>query len=84
MHKDESRSNYDSRGTRETHESGEELPSKSTKSLFKNWPLMSSILVFCVFGLHDIAYSEVSTLCMFIYVYICECRDQLYTYRLIS
>lgn len=28
-------------------------------SLFKNWPLMSSILVYCVLCLHDTAYSEV-------------------------
>nr|CBX25335.1 hypothetical_protein [Oryza brachyantha] len=26
------------------------------KSLFKNWPLMSSILTYCVFSLHDTAY----------------------------
>lgn len=31
----------------------------SKESLIKNWPLMSSIIVFCVFSLHDMAYSEV-------------------------
>ena len=29
-------------------------------SLLKNWQLMSSIIVYCVFSLHDMAYSEVS------------------------
>jgi hypothetical protein len=29
------------------------------KSLLKNWPLMSSIITYCVFSLHDTAYSEV-------------------------
>uniref|UniRef100_A0A453HQ79 Major facilitator superfamily (MFS) profile domain-containing protein n=1 Tax=Aegilops tauschii subsp. strangulata TaxID=200361 RepID=A0A453HQ79_AEGTS len=28
------------------------------KSLYKNWPLMSSIIAYCVFTLHDTAYSE--------------------------
>ncbi|KAI9157674.1 hypothetical protein LWI28_026113 [Acer negundo] len=31
----------------------------SKKSLLKNWPLMSSIIVYCVFSLHDMAYTEV-------------------------
>lgn len=30
------------------------------ESLLKNWPLMSSIIVYCVFSLHDMAYTEVS------------------------
>jgi len=29
------------------------------KSLLKNWPLMSSIITYCVFSLHDTAYVEV-------------------------
>ena len=29
-------------------------------SLMKNWPLMSSIVVYCVFSLVDMAYTEVS------------------------
>lgn len=33
------------------------LPRK--ENLFKNWPLMSSIIVYCIFSLHDMAYSEV-------------------------
>jgi len=28
-------------------------------SLLKNWPLMSSIITYCVFSLHDTAYVEV-------------------------
>lgn len=31
----------------------------SALSLLKNWPLMSSILLYCVFSLHDMAYTEV-------------------------
>lgn len=31
----------------------------SQQSLLKNWPLMSSIIVYCVFQLHDMAYTEV-------------------------
>ncbi|KAH0860923.1 hypothetical protein HID58_089184 [Brassica napus] len=31
-------------------------------SLLKNWPLMSSILVYCVLCLHDTAYSEIFAL----------------------
>lgn len=34
----------------------------STKSLIKNWPLMSSIIVYCVFSLHDMAYTEVQVI----------------------
>ncbi|RVX05067.1 putative peptide/nitrate transporter [Vitis vinifera] len=30
------------------------------QSLLKNWPLMSSIIVYCVFQLHDMAYAEVN------------------------
>ncbi|KAL5203574.1 hypothetical protein ABZP36_008445 [Zizania latifolia] len=32
------------------------------KSLYKNWPLMSSIVAYCVFTLHDTAYSEIFSL----------------------
>ncbi|KAK4749851.1 hypothetical protein SAY87_027300 [Trapa incisa] len=32
------------------------------KSLLRNWPLMSSITVYCVFQLHDMAYSEIFSL----------------------
>ncbi|PUZ43593.1 hypothetical protein GQ55_8G021400 [Panicum hallii var. hallii] len=32
------------------------------KSLLKNWPLMSSIITYCVFSLHDTAYVEIFSL----------------------
>ncbi|KAL3024361.1 hypothetical protein AAZX31_04G116600 [Glycine max] len=32
------------------------------KSIFRNWPLMSSIIVYCIFSLHDVAYQEVFSL----------------------
>ncbi|KAJ6778977.1 PROTEIN ZINC INDUCED FACILITATOR 1 [Salix koriyanagi] len=34
----------------------------SQKSLLKNWPLISSIIVYCVFQLHDMAYAEIFSL----------------------
>ncbi|XP_070021240.1 protein ZINC INDUCED FACILITATOR-LIKE 1-like isoform X1 [Nicotiana sylvestris] len=34
----------------------------SHKSLLKNWPLVSAIIVYCVFQLHDIAYLEIFSL----------------------
>ncbi|XP_010547293.1 PREDICTED: protein ZINC INDUCED FACILITATOR 1-like [Tarenaya hassleriana] len=34
----------------------------SNGSLLKNWPLMSSIMVYCVLCLHDTAYSEIFAL----------------------
>lgn len=44
----------------------------NTWSLLKNWPLMSSVIVYCIFSLHDMAYSEVNklTFCIYIYIYI--------------
>ncbi|MCL7030715.1 hypothetical protein MKW94_021275 [Papaver nudicaule] len=36
--------------------------SDSDKSLIKNWPLMSSIIVYSIFSLHDMAYAEVSSI----------------------
>ncbi|KAJ4720468.1 protein ZINC INDUCED FACILITATOR-LIKE 1-like [Melia azedarach] len=32
------------------------------KSLIKNWPFMSSIIVYCFFSFHEIAYSEIFSL----------------------
>uniref|UniRef100_A0A0C9S8Z0 TSA: Wollemia nobilis Ref_Wollemi_Transcript_10065_2141 transcribed RNA sequence n=1 Tax=Wollemia nobilis TaxID=56998 RepID=A0A0C9S8Z0_9CONI len=32
------------------------------KSLFRNWPAMASIIIYCVFSLHDMAYSEIFSL----------------------
>ncbi|XP_058108923.1 protein ZINC INDUCED FACILITATOR-LIKE 1-like [Magnolia sinica] len=37
-------------------------PASKDKSLFLNWPLMSSIIVYCVFSLHDMAYTEIFSL----------------------
>jgi hypothetical protein len=33
---------------------------QKNENLFMNWPLMSSIIAYCVFSLHDIAYQEVN------------------------
>ncbi|KAJ4978516.1 hypothetical protein NE237_009296 [Protea cynaroides] len=38
----------------------QEPPSK--ESLLKNWPLMSSLIAYCVFSLHDMAYTEIFSL----------------------
>nr|CAB3459278.1 unnamed protein product [Digitaria exilis] len=47
----------------DSKEKVEESGSLDTKkSLFKNWPLMSSIIVYCVFSFHDMAYTEVFSL----------------------
>ncbi|MCL7026400.1 hypothetical protein MKW94_020057 [Papaver nudicaule] len=35
---------------------------ESKESLWTNWPLMSSIIVYCVFSLHDTAYTEIFSL----------------------
>ncbi|CAN1298524.1 Protein ZINC INDUCED FACILITATOR-LIKE 1 [Linum perenne] len=34
----------------------------SEKSLLRNWPLISSIIVYCIFSLHDMAYTEIFSL----------------------
>ncbi|KAL6540751.1 hypothetical protein OROMI_024634 [Orobanche minor] len=34
----------------------------SRGSLLKNWPLISAIMVYCIFQLHDMAYSEIFSL----------------------
>ncbi|KAG9454962.1 hypothetical protein H6P81_007866 [Aristolochia fimbriata] len=40
----------------------EEKEAPSNESLLKNWPLMSSIIVYCIFSLHDMAYTEIFSL----------------------
>ncbi|MFS7969978.1 putative major facilitator superfamily, MFS transporter superfamily [Helianthus anomalus] len=45
----------------DAHETTEEKDS-NFMSLLKNWPLMSSIIVYCVFSLHDMAYTEIFSL----------------------
>jgi hypothetical protein len=40
---------------------------ESTKNLLKNWQLMSAVILYCVFSLHDTAYLEViSVLCLWV------------------
>ncbi|OWM73577.1 hypothetical protein CDL15_Pgr026676 [Punica granatum] len=36
----------------------EEHKAFSKDSLFRNWPLMSTVIVYCVFSLQEIAYNE--------------------------
>ena len=45
----------------------EERETYRKPNLFKNWALMSTIIVYCVFSLQEIAYSEVSY-CPFSYL----------------
>ncbi|KAK6119176.1 hypothetical protein DH2020_047080 [Rehmannia glutinosa] len=47
-----------------TDEKGAMEGQKTTpkESLFRNWPLMSSIIVYCIFSLHDMAYTEIFSL----------------------
>ncbi|GAU16396.1 hypothetical protein TSUD_117450 [Trifolium subterraneum] len=45
----------------EAFETGSKRKDKD-ENLFLNWPLMSSIVVYCIFSLHDIAYQEVFSL----------------------
>lgn len=69
MHDEERFLSDDSFDAMETAPSGsegiEKRPSNvrgkqsSGESLIRNWPLMSSIIVYCIFSLHDMAYTEV-------------------------
>ncbi|OIT37159.1 PREDICTED: protein ZINC INDUCED FACILITATOR-LIKE 1-like [Nicotiana attenuata] len=43
----------------DTKEGNESIPKEN---LFKNWALMSSIILYCIFALHDMAYSEIFSL----------------------
>uniref|UniRef100_A0A7N0U484 Uncharacterized protein n=1 Tax=Kalanchoe fedtschenkoi TaxID=63787 RepID=A0A7N0U484_KALFE len=36
--------------------------STSGKSILRNWPLMSSIIIYCMFSLHDMAHTEIFSL----------------------
>ncbi|XP_073148717.1 protein ZINC INDUCED FACILITATOR-LIKE 1-like [Henckelia pumila] len=38
------------------------LPLKKRSSILKNWPLLSAIMVYCIFQLHDMAYTEIFSL----------------------
>ncbi|GLT75353.1 hypothetical protein SLA2020_470840 [Shorea laevis] len=48
--------------TKEITEEDEVREPASNESLLKNWPLMSSIIVYCIFSLHDMAYTEIFSL----------------------
>nr|XP_004516549.1 protein ZINC INDUCED FACILITATOR-LIKE 1-like [Cicer arietinum] len=57
----------ESKDDAETLENGSNMVDKEktvqkNENLFMNWPFMSSIIVYCVFSLHDIAYQEVFSL----------------------
>ncbi|PNX93909.1 protein zinc induced facilitator-like 1-like, partial [Trifolium pratense] len=45
-----------------SNEVDKEKTIQNNENLFMNWPLMSSIIAYCVFSLHDIAYQEVFSL----------------------
>ncbi|KAK8552727.1 hypothetical protein V6N12_041304 [Hibiscus sabdariffa] len=65
-HKDTSDDSYDALEAA-THDSNtkeitEKDEGRESASLLRNWPLMSSIIVYCVFSLHDMAYSEIFSL----------------------
>ncbi|KAG9454963.1 hypothetical protein H6P81_007867 [Aristolochia fimbriata] len=51
-----------SAGLKEYIQESEEKEASSNESLLKNWPLMSSIIVYCIFSLHNMAYSEIFSL----------------------
>jgi hypothetical protein len=50
------------------------------ENLFLNWPLMSSIVVYCIFSLHDIAYQEVPYLTKSVYAYLNKCWFDLFSF----
>ncbi|XP_043688441.1 probable peptide/nitrate transporter At3g43790 isoform X2 [Telopea speciosissima] len=43
-------------------ETTEKESSSTDENLLKNWPLMSTIILYCVFSLHDFAFSEIFSL----------------------
>ncbi|GKU91561.1 hypothetical protein SLEP1_g5421 [Rubroshorea leprosula] len=48
--------------TKEITQKDEVRELASNESLLKNWPLMSSIIIYCIFSLHDMAYTEIFSL----------------------
>ncbi|KAJ4970912.1 hypothetical protein NE237_004011 [Protea cynaroides] len=71
MHKGKNEDGHDSYDTLEApldvsddKEVTEETQGGGTakKNLLRNWPLMSAIVIYCVFSLHDMAYSEIFSL----------------------
>eukprot|EP00262_Sarcandra_glabra_P002349 TRINITY_DN1262_c0_g1_i7.p1 TRINITY_DN1262_c0_g1~~TRINITY_DN1262_c0_g1_i7.p1 ORF type:complete len:494 (+),score=46.92 TRINITY_DN1262_c0_g1_i7:228-1709(+) len=71
-HKDHIIEGYDSFDALEASQDGSSLKEnidesegirpKFKENLLKNWPLMSAIAVYCVFSLHDMAYTEIFSL----------------------
>lgn len=57
---DELEASSDESGVTEDIREIEERKASHKPNLLKNWPLMSTIIVYCVFSLQEIAYSEVS------------------------
>ncbi|CAN1298536.1 Protein ZINC INDUCED FACILITATOR-LIKE 1 [Linum perenne] len=63
VHKDKRTQHEDSYDALETASGGDGSKKPAVEqSLLKNWPLVSSIIVYCVFALHDMAYSEIFSL----------------------
>ncbi|XP_048232088.1 protein ZINC INDUCED FACILITATOR-LIKE 1 isoform X2 [Ricinus communis] len=68
MHNENNASGKDSLDAMEATSNGnkgednEESKPTSGESLLMNWPLMSSIIVYCIFSLHDMAYTEIFSL----------------------
>ncbi|XP_058745715.1 protein ZINC INDUCED FACILITATOR-LIKE 1-like [Vicia villosa] len=59
------RGSNESRDDAEAIENGSVVKEKTVQkneNLFMNWPLMSSIIAYCVFSLHDVAYQEIFSL----------------------
>lgn len=52
----------------ESHKASER---NEKSSLLKNWPLVSSIIVYCIFSLHDMAYTEVGESSSSSYIHLC-------------
>ncbi|XXG50691.1 hypothetical protein AAC387_Pa02g4643 [Persea americana] len=47
---------------KESNEETDGRMSTSKQNLFTNWPYMSAMIVYCIFSLHDIAYTEIFSL----------------------
>lgn len=57
--KEEQAARYSNIRLSDLEESSEQDSSTKGKKLFKNWPLMSSIIHYCIISFDDAAYSEV-------------------------
>lgn len=58
--KEEQAARYSIARLADSEESVEQHSSSSkNKNLFKNWPLMSSIILYCIIAFDDSSYSEV-------------------------